>query len=518
MFYFQSYSIFYIFIFSITFSPYNMDLIGEIVEKDVVEPVAPVAPSAPSTGFPTRMKRLRWKRDKIDRKPNHIRDEAKPVAESQPTQPELATELGISKSGTNDGIESEAEKIHRENLERMAAMSVEEIEEERAEILRTLNPKLVEGLLKRSEKRAAKHDNHNHVHTNHVHAEGYNGWIGGMRTAKGFEDLSQLDKDDVEKALGINRETIDNNEDGVSESIEGLGSESHKVDKALSKKVTFDTVATVKYEDLDESIHLNEEAWEDVDDLNDMIPNTNIPNEEIAPDDYQFGADDEQYEEKLGVHFPKPKPTKEDIDLNDPQFFDKLHEKYYPDLPKETAKMSWMVDPVPTHVPKTYESVSDMRFDFNGNLVELEGEESSKDVPTHAGLHHHSENPHMAGYTLPELAHLARSVLPGQRSISIRTLGRILHKLGRHKYNILPVDDDVDEEVSQMIEQFEGLMWDLIEQLQITETLTEAADETKTKHLSVRTYALEALWLWKEGGGRPKKKEEVDMIAGHLQG
>ena len=58
--------------------------------------------------------------------------------------------------------------------------------------------------------------------------------------------------------------------------------------------------------------------------------------------------------------------------------------------------------------------------------MSAEGEEpkdSSSEIPTYMGLHHHSENPHMAGYTLGELAHLARSTLAGQRCLSIQTLG-----------------------------------------------------------------------------------------------
>ena len=51
----------------------------------------------------------------------------------------------------------------------------------------------------------------------------------------------------------------------------------------------------------------------------------------------------------------------------------------------------------------------------------------------------------MAGYTLGELAHLARSTLAGQRCLSIQTLGRILHKLGLHKYSILPTTDSDDQ-------------------------------------------------------------------------
>ena len=65
--------------------------------------------------------------------------------------------------------------------------------------------------------------------------------------------------------------------------------------------------------------------------------------------------------------------------------------------------------------------------------------------------------------------------------MSIQTLGRILHKLGLHKYSILPTtDSDADfNEIKQLSHNFEDMMWDLIDQLRIIETITEAADEKR---------------------------------------
>ncbi|GEQ67363.1 hypothetical protein JCM33374_g1027 [Metschnikowia sp. JCM 33374] len=108
-------------------------------------------------------------------------------------------------------------------------------------------------------------------------------------------------------------------------------------------------------------------------------------------------------------------------------------------------------------------------------------------------------------------------------------LGRILHKLGLHKYNIMPIVEDEDQQngagevlgqaSQQVMDQFEGMMWDLVDSLRVVESLTEASDEKKTRNLSVRSYAIEALWLWKQGGGRPKcaAKSEEDILAENLQ-
>ena len=43
-----------------------------------------------------------------------------------------------------------------------------------------------------------QHGGHHDIgHDHHEHAEGYNGWIGSMKTENGLTDLSQLDKEDI---------------------------------------------------------------------------------------------------------------------------------------------------------------------------------------------------------------------------------------------------------------------------------------------------------------------------------
>jgi hypothetical protein len=112
--------------------------------------------------------------------------------------------------------------------------------------------------------------------------------------------------------------------------------------------------------------------------------------------------------------------------------------------------------------------------------------------------------------------------MPGQRCIAIQTLGRILHKLGKGKYNIVPEfvpDEDEDdneagmaqevqqpdeEALKQAATKFDQMFWGVIDELRIIETLEECADEALTRNMSVRNYAIEALWLWKQGGGNKR--------------
>jgi hypothetical protein len=476
----------------------KMDMLGEIVEHEIEAPKPPQMTA--KTGFPDLNK---LKEKKVSKWKQRL--ESKKVPEVQQSNP-VTTEP-----------KSEAEKIHQENLDKISQMTSEEIEQEQAELLSGLDPNLIKSLLKRSEKKEKSNESCcNDGHDEHVHAEGFNGWIGGGRTSDEWADVTLLDEKDVDKALGISRLNL---EDDLK--IDKQDNEP----KDNSKTVRFEDVTTVKYEDLDANVELDPNGWEDVEDVNDLITG-NI--DEVAHKDYQLVNDSDDENDGSTFHFPKPiqvNTDNEKLDLNDPEFYDKLHEKYYPDLPKETHKLSWMTEPLPKQATTTYESISDMRFDFKGDLVDLtiSDSDAKEEIPTYLGLHHHSENPHLPGYTLSELAHLSRSVLAGQRSFSIQILGRILHKLGLHKYNILPVgeteDQEFNENLTELMSNFENLMWDLIEELRIIDSLTEAADESKTRNLSVRNYAIEALWLWKQGGGRKTsgdKTENSEYIASNM--
>ncbi|CUM68263.1 uncharacterized protein PRCAT00005985001 [Priceomyces carsonii] len=446
-----------------------MDLVGEIVERDSSEAIPPspinLADSQKADEFKKR-RASKWKR-------------------------------GQSKSRRDNSIQpsetlSEADKIHKENLDRISNMTDEELTEEKRELVERLNPKLLQSLLKRTEKRVEESKGNGHVHS-----EGYEGWIGTARTKEGLLDLSKLDKEDVDKALGLSQSQL-------NEHIEG------KNDLKSNKSVKFNDVATIHYED--KSSGTSSDEWEDVKEIN-----------TVAADDYQLNLDSP--EDDSTVHFLKPSSKQaredQDLDLNDPEFYDKLHEKYYPDLPKETLKLSWMTEPMPKLINNTYDSVSDIRFDFKGDMIELidPSSESKKEIPTYVGLHHHSDAPHLAGYTLSELAHLSRSVVASQRCVSIQTVGRILHKLGLHKYNILPVSEDdqtFGENIKEFNTEFEKMMWRLVYDLRIIESITEAADDKKSTNISVRNYAVEALWLWKQGGGQPDEQTEEEHIISDL--
>lgn len=196
------------------------------------------------------------------------------------------------------------------------------------------------------------------------------------------------------------------------------------------------------------------------------------------------------------VHFPRPPTTRDDLDLDpsSPEFFTQLHTKYFPDLPSDPSKLAWMNPPTTDedaayHPANTDLPASALRFDFRGDLLPPR---KSRELPANLGLHHHADAPNAAGYTVPELARLARSAFPTQRCMAMQTLGRILYKLGMGIYGV--------EDITQ------GL-WRCMAEGRVVAGLEDAALGKQGGHLSVKAYATDALWLWQKGGGRRWKAE-----------
>lgn len=347
---------------------------------------------------------------------------------------------------------SEAQTIHDENLHSMEKMSNEEILREKQELMETLDPKLLHQLIRNINKRSKGGPLFAEI-------EGASGtWVGGTSEMK---DLPSLSDDQVDRALGI--EPME-----AAEQVESEPSERDIEDEDDVAPLDFQIAQTVDH----------------------------MTNEELLKDVHFVTHDHCHDEQKL--------------DINDPDFDQKLHDKFFPDLPKDVEKLQWMKASPDEEKPTVIEDVFHCRFDFNGNLVPPTREITST---THSALHHHSDDAHLAGYTIPELQRLSRSTYPAQRAIAVQTLGRILYKLGKQSYYQLVPEVDLetyqeDGSTIKVVEKIYGMFWDLVRDCRIPECLQDAADEKKTSHLSTRNYALDALWLWKKGGGDFRKSDK----------
>ncbi|KAI6898004.1 hypothetical protein D0869_15213 [Hortaea werneckii] len=205
------------------------------------------------------------------------------------------------------------------------------------------------------------------------------------------------------------------------------------------------------------------------------------------------------------IHFPQP-PQPPDLDPNSSTFLTDLHEKYFPTLPADPDKLSWMQ--TSSSDRKAYSAsasafnAQEIRFAFTGEIL---APTTSHAIPVTSGLHHHGAAPDAAGYTIPELAHLARSSYAAQRCIAFQTLGRILYRLGKGEFGNPGEPGEEVTGVEDSLGELARGLWGVVEHEKVIETLvaeSEGLGVDGGRHLSARAYATEAVWLWRKGGGR----------------
>jgi len=423
--------------------------VGDILERESSPPNPPTAPSlsANVNGFPAHKKRVpRASTFKQQR----AAKEKRAAAESQAS----AQNAPLHARSAESELEAEKQSIDEENQKRLESMSEHEIEEERQELLSSLSPALLQKLLGRSN-----------------------------------IDQGSNERDLFPPEYALPPATDDSKKEPESK-------------PTSTKKVSFapgpqHDAPSPEIQPTGPTPHIQ------------PTPATTTNNVQEASD---------------SLHFPTARQTP-DLDPNDPAFLKNLHEKYFPNLAYNPSALSWMapIDPSdkssPYHPSQTALNATELRFDFKGSLL---APSIARSLPSNRGLHHHSDAPEAAGYTIPELAVLSRSAVPAQRCMAYQTLGRILYRLGQGEYGVEkgkqdtdgPVkmasdpnteegesDDDDEQDVGSAMAA--GL-WSCIDEGRIVDTLTEEANKERG-HLTARTFAEEALWNWRRGGGRKRQ-------------
>lgn len=416
-------------------SPFTSAFVADIKERTPKPPMAPQLKSS-TTGFPAHKKRIRLSAFKKQRAGNTDKTVAdSPNAFGLPRSQERPT---VGESSTNQhefSMDEERKRIDEENRMRIASMSKEEIEQEQEELLASLDPSLIQRLLKRA---------------NFDDGRGDTG---------------------IDPPTSTNPSTSDENKDDAPKD---------RAEATPAPKPEGKPVAPQK------SVRFEEDG-----DAEPKNPTDLKPVSEPPPDVPEIP--------QPSIHFPTPSAVPE-LDPNDPSFLENLHKKYYPSLPADPSKLAWMA-PIPTHGSVADQespyypaaealAASALQFDFRGGLLPPR---IARAMPITRGLHHHGEAPEAAGYTIPELARLARSAFPAQRCIAFQTLGRFLYRLGRGEWG------DGGTEMSK------GL-WRIVEEGKVIQTLEEAGN-TEGGHQGSKTYAIEALWLWQKGGGHVWKAD-----------
>jgi len=406
-------------------------LIGDIVERDSEsrKPVQFSAPKPSSTGFPQH--RRRWK----------------PSASKQQkagTQPDNESSAGSGPGTVDSGApgqpvtqkqafeEAERRRIDLENQQKLSSMSPQEIAQAQEDIMTGLNPALIQRLLQRAN-------------------------IDDQNGPSPFDPVPAQQQEAAAPPPEIKVEAPSKSTAVTSASTET---------KATSSSVRSSKKIAPDYDEDQAPAQIP----------SDLFPITDQPS---------------------STHFPVPDVP--DLDPSDPNFLQTLHEKYFPSLPSDPSKLAWMA-PVPTkdsqadkespYYPHPEIGVSALRFDFRGRFL---SPRVSRSIPSTKGLHHHGEAPEAAGYTIAELARLARSAVPAQRCMAYQTLGRILYRLGRGEWGKTENDPIATG------------VWDAVKKGRVLESLMEAASG-EGGHRGSRAYATEALWLFEKGGWKETHK------------
>lgn len=423
--------------------------VGDILERESSAASPPAAPTPKTNvnGFPAHKKRT----PRLSAFKQQRATKEQQAAAASNSAPQDAS--GARSAGNN--LDSEKKSIDEENSKRLAAMSAAEIEEERRELMQSLSPALIQKLMARS----------------------------------------NIDE-------GSNERDLYPEEPAVPPATDETDT---KPKPASTKKVSFAAPEHPAPPPVQQ-------------------PETTAPSTAQPLSDTMNASQPTPDSVQDSIHFPTPRQPP-DLDPSDPNFLSALHEKYFPNLAYNPSSLSWMapIDPSdtssPYHPSQTALNATELRFDFKGTLL---APSIARSIPSDKGLHHHADAPEAAGYTIPELAVLARSAVAAQRCMAYQTLGRILYRLGQGEYGVEkarqdtqgPVqvakdpgvageesDEDDEEDVGSAMAA--GL-WACMDEGRVVETMTEEANRSRG-HLTARTFAQEALWNWRRGGGRKRQ-------------
>ncbi|KAK4979649.1 hypothetical protein LTR66_010398 [Elasticomyces elasticus] len=430
--------------------------LGFVLDVQERGPATVTAPNPPSlkdrsNGFPAHKKRAGTSKFKQKRAATKDNGRLTPQdAKSHNGLPQGRTQDAVSPSSaakSSSVADDERSKIDAENRERLAQMTPDQVAEERRELMSSLDPSLIERLLRR-----ANVDD-------------------GERSV---QSLAPDTQDDTSKSRSV----------GARKTVTFAAPE----EPLLEPANTVGLVARDEDEDDEDRDHSHQDT-----------ASTTVAQPPFVSETTAHGT----------VHFPQP-PQPPDLDPASDTFLADLHEKYFPSLPADPSKLEWMApnsDADAVYSPSaTAFNPQDIRFSFAGALIPPK---SAAAIPVTRGLHHHGDAPNAAGYTIPELALLARSSYPAQRCIAYQTLGRILYRLGVGEFGDpgqggIAVDFDGpcrDGETEDAMGELARALWRELEGRHVVEVLLAEA-EGNGRHMSAKAYATEAIWLWRRGGGR----------------
>lgn len=424
-------------------------MIGEIKERRTKAPTAPTLKST-TTGFPTSKNRLGGSAFKQQRRNNPSASRFVSARNANVPRQQLPT-VAKSQPAQGESMEDEEKRIiDEENKQRIAAMSEEEIEQEKAELKANLPASLIERLLRRA--------NLDDDADAPVTAPKTEPSRKDQPTNKPSKSIS-FDVSDI-KATG-NPKPVDKTLDFEDRPPAVHPSDLRPASEFPSGPIHFPTPPPRQT----------------------PMPNLD-PNSPSFYDDLQAHYFPETPHDSSTLSWLKPLDNSADASVADSL------SAYHPS--SSTTQI----------VP------SAIRFSFRGEMLPPS---QSLELPTSLGLHHHADDPEAAGYTISELSILSRSTVPAQRCVAWQVLGRILFRLGSGEFGADETDlvdglwkvVELEGVVARMLEEAEGGPQQHTQPGDGNELITNAGIKSNIgRHASAKAWAVEGIWLWQKGGGK----------------
>ncbi|MBE3044714.1 hypothetical protein IMZ48_19560, partial [Candidatus Bathyarchaeota archaeon] len=291
-------------------------LVGDLVENDTVslKPLSEGDFQSPATGFPAPKKRVSAFKQR------------KAAAAGRPSAPAGAsvTTPQVSKSKAagderQDFYATEKRKIDQENRERVQAMSYEEVEEARAELMTGLSPEMVERLFKRA--------NIDGQLTNELPTEAPAKSRPPPPTIKVEDTTTEAPASQAPekpaKQTPYQARVESEDEDGAPEKAPKQPASN----QARAESVPKGGVPV-------------------------KAPKQPAPTQDLAMPFDEDRAPEQPPADLFSIsdapkstHFPVPHDP--ELDPSDPDFLESLHKKYFPNLAADPSKLAWMA-PLPT--------------------------------------------------------------------------------------------------------------------------------------------------------------------------
>ncbi|RPD56637.1 hypothetical protein L226DRAFT_615407 [Lentinus tigrinus ALCF2SS1-7] len=146
-----------------------------------------------------------------------------------------------------------------------------------------------------------------------------------------------------------------------------------------------------------------------------------------------------------------------------------IRRRFFPTAPPNDPSLEWIQgDAEPEE-----EATPTVRFDLSGTPISAK---LSASLPTHLGLHHHAEGSH-AGYTLEDIFMLSRSTVPAQRATMLGVLAKVAHRLAR-------TSTDSKKSIPELAGQ----------EIALRKRMLAAGVEALSERASVGARAVELLW------------------------